>query len=65
MIWHFVNHAYLDDGGEISDYPEFEFSRHNISEVIPDLISWMKEEDGFQFTYTYKEVMKHLAPQFT
>ena len=63
--WHFIDRAYLDKGGSEKDYPDFQYDHHNITEAIPDLISWLRKDDGFQFTHTYKTIMKHLTADFT
>ena len=32
--WHFIDTPFLDEGGDISDFPDFKPDSHNITEVI-------------------------------
>jgi len=36
--WHFVNTPYLDQGGNVNDYPGFVFEKDNVEKAIPAII---------------------------
>jgi hypothetical protein len=35
--WHFIDTPYLDQGGSVKDYPDFQFDDNNVANAIPDI----------------------------
>ena len=57
--WHFIDTPFLDEGGSISDYPEFVPDVHDVTEAIDSIKKWMAKEDGYNTTYIYETIMAH------
>ena len=57
--WHFIDQPYLDEGGSISDYPDFVADVHDVTEAIDSIKKWMAKEDGYKTTYIYETIMAH------
>jgi hypothetical protein len=45
--WHFVDTPYLDEGDDISQYPDFKFEEHNATNVIQELAGVFKGTEGY------------------
>lgn len=56
--WHFIDTPYLDEGGDISDY-DFKPDEHNVTEALAGLKMWFNQEDGFENTNAYQQIMSH------
>lgn len=55
--WHFIDTPYLDDGGDISDYPGFIPDTHNATEAISAITGWINKENDYMSTYEYEQIM--------
>ena len=42
--WHFIDQAYLADGGTLADYPEFHPSSVDVVDALTDLTAFLKGE---------------------
>lgn len=51
--WHFIDTPYLDEGGSISDYPQFKFDDNNIGAVIPAIQDWISGSGDYKNTFVY------------
>ncbi len=51
--WHFVDQPYLDDGGTVDDYPNFDFDMHNVKRAIPAPVDWITEQGDYKQTFVY------------
>ena len=49
--WHFINQPYFADGGDVSDYPEFEMPDVDVVQALTDLTAFLKDEDVSSSTY--------------
>ena len=63
--WHFIDQPYFDKGGNRSTYPGYVEDPHNVTQAIPEIVSWLRGDDGFQFTYIYQTIMKHGKAPYT
>ena len=45
--WHFIDMAYLDEGGDINDYDNYGASDHNITLAINQITAWLKGTPGY------------------
>lgn len=57
--WHYVDNVYLDQDQNINDYNFTETSAMNVSSTIVDIISWLGNENGYEKTATYADIMKY------
>ena len=57
--WHFIDQAYLDQGGTIKDFPDFQPDVHNVTEALASIRMWMTAEEGYKNTYVYDQIMSH------
>jgi hypothetical protein len=50
----------LDEGDNIEDFPEYGgFNSQNITQVMTDLVNWLKGTSGFSSSQTYKTITSH------
>lgn len=56
--WHFTDNPYLDQGGSISDY-DITFDMHNVTDIMPGLANWLKEEGDYTSDFAYQTIMDH------
>lgn len=57
--WHFVNTPYLDQGGSVDDYPQFENGDDNVGKAIPAIVDWLTGASGYQNSFVYQGVTAH------
>ena len=43
--WHFIDTPYFDEGGDISDYPDFNLEPYNVTVALSGINSWFKYND--------------------
>eukprot|EP00347_Sterkiella_histriomuscorum_P010921 403374421 len=58
--WHFIDTPYLDQGGSISDYPQFKFDENHIGKVIPAIVDWLSGTEGYENSFVYQAVQQHV-----
>ena len=58
--WHFVNTPYLDQGGSVNDYPQFENGDNNVGNAIPAIVDWLTGANGYQNSFVYQGVKAHV-----
>jgi hypothetical protein len=59
--WHFIDNPFLDEGGSIDDYPDFQFDDQNIGKVIPALVEWLSGNSGYQNSFAYQGIKQHVS----
>ena len=47
--WHFIDQPFLDEGGTISDYPQFQGDTHNAVEALKGIVAWMDDSSASNF----------------
>ena len=57
--WHFIDTPFLDEGGDISDFPDFKQDEHTVSEAITGITDWINKENDFTSNYEYQQIMSH------
>ena len=57
--WHFIDTPFLDQGNKISDYPNFKFDMHNITQAITEIVAWFNRDPGYEDGYAYQQIMSH------
>ena len=45
--WHFVDTPFLDQGGDVSQYPNYVFNPENITTAIEGIVSWINKDSGY------------------
>ena len=45
--WHFVDMPFLDEGGKVSDFPDFKLSSTNITNAIYGIMDWINGAKGY------------------
>lgn len=56
--WHFIDIPYFDQGGDISDYPDFNLEPHNVTVAIDGIDKWFLNDDTTD-NYPYDEITAH------
>jgi len=51
--WHFVDMPFLDEGGKVSDFPDFKLSNTNITNAIYGIMDWINGAKGYQDSFVY------------
>ena len=49
---------WFDQGGDEEKYPDFKQNPHNLTYVIPQIVSWLRNESGYQESFVYQTMMK-------
>lgn len=57
--WHFIDTPFLDEGGDISDFPDFKQDEHTVVEAIQSLSDWVNKENNYESTFQYEQIMGH------
>lgn len=57
--WHFIDTPFLDEGGDVSDFPDFKIDDHTVSEAIQSITDWINKENDFTSNYEYQQIMSH------
>jgi hypothetical protein len=52
--WHFIDTPFLDQGGDISDFPDFKQDEHTVVEAINGIVDWMNKENEYISNYEYE-----------
>ena len=47
--WHFIDQPFLDEGGTIKDYPQFQGDTHNATEALKGIMAWMNDPNADNF----------------
>jgi len=56
--WHFIDEPYFDEGGDISDFPDFNLEPYNITVAIGGINRWFKDDDT-EDNYPYEQITSH------
>ena len=56
--WHFVDKPWLDQGGKPEDYPEFVNNWKNLTMAIPQIVDWLRLQNGYKDSYVYQTMIK-------
>jgi hypothetical protein len=57
-MWHFIDTPFLDQGGDISDFPDFKIEEHTVVDVLGGLVDWINKENDYTSNYEYEQIMK-------
>ncbi len=63
--WHFVDKPWLDQGGQPQDYPEFVNNWKNLTMAIPQIVDWLRLQNGYKESYVYQTMIKRNFTSFT
>jgi hypothetical protein len=58
-----VDLPWFDEGGSAEDYPDFHNSDKNTDSAIGYLVTWLREDPGYQNNFVYTTVMKHVKSE--
>jgi hypothetical protein len=56
--WHFIDLPWFDQGGGQDLYPDFKQNPSNLTYVIPQIVSWLRNESGHEESFVYKMMIK-------
>jgi hypothetical protein len=54
--WHFIDTPYLDQGGNLNDYPQFKYDPDNIVKAIGYINDWLLESGNYKSNFVYKNI---------
>ena len=58
--WHFVDTPYLDQGGDLKDYPNFKYDPDSIVRAIENINNWLLEKGDYKNNFVYKNITQRV-----
>lgn len=54
--WHFHDEPFLDQGGKISDFPDYKEGKYTVTDAISGISKWFKKSSGYTNDYYYQQI---------